>query len=84
MYCDVMAFISPVTRSWQVQESTIDNYTDNKLDCIFYIDHKDSELITIKKAPTITCPMQCLQWLASLSFQYGGFVNKANYVGNSS
>ena len=59
-------------------KSTNDNYTDIKLQCILPIEYKDSELLTIKQAPSITCPTRYLQPADSLSFQYGGFVNKAN------
>ena len=51
-----------------------------KLYCIFHIGYKDIELITNKKAPTITCPNAIFAWAASFPFQYGGFLNTANII----
>ena len=47
--------------TYPLQTSSNDNYTDIKLYCPFHIEYKDTELITIKKAPTITCPIRYFQ-----------------------
>ena len=59
-----------------MQELTNDNYSYTKLYSIFHIEYKATECITNKKEETIHDPP--LAGAASLSFQYGEFVNKAN------
>ena len=63
-----MVVVSQVTLSGKIQESTKVNYTDIKLYSMCQIDNKDSELITMKKVPTIKCAMQCLQWMPRFGF----------------
>ena len=63
----------------------INNYSDIVLYCIFHIEYNDIESIANKN----NC-MQLYNYMpdaivagaASLSFQYGGFVNKTNYARN--
>ena len=55
--------------------------TGNSGDCIFHIENKNSEFITIIKSPITMWQLKKIRsraGAASLPFQYGGFVNKAN------
>ena len=61
-----------------MQELTNDNYSGIKLYSIFHIELKDIQFTTNTKEPTITCSIRHLKDAASLSFQYGELVNKAN------
>ena len=60
-----------------MQELTNDN-TDTKLYCLFHIEYKDIDLITNKNDSNDYMYDAIFARAASLSFQHGGFVNKAN------
>ena len=61
-----------------MRELTNGDFTDIKLYYIFHFEYKDIELHISKKNTNNHMPDARFAGAASLSFQYGGFVNKAN------